>query len=179
MSCSDVAAARLVALGYDVLTGGMPEFSEKSLEVFRDRCAKNLCGSYGRSWSCPPGQMLTLRELGSRFDSVLVVRRTFVMNPRDEASLRVCSDGMKADVRDAVASIRSYGGDCIGVSDGKCGYCGECSYPEPCAHPDQLLPSASAVGIDLGAYLASLGELFSFENNMVTLYALIMYSSRP
>ncbi len=99
------------------------------------------------------------------------------MDPRDEAFLRVCSDGMKADVRDAVASIRSYEGDCIGVSDGECGYCDECSYPEPCTHPDQLLPSASAMGIDLGAYLTSLEEPFSFKNDRVTLYALIMYSS--
>ena len=81
---------------------------------------------------------------------------------------------MKTTVRGILSRLRDAGIGCRGFSDGGCDICPECTYPEPCRHPDLVLPSVSIVGIDMESYLASVGERFEFRDDAVTFYGVIL-----
>lgn len=69
--------------------------------MFKDQYAENLYSSYGKNWSCPPADV---DAEGTWLQTRLRTRREkdVRIDPRNEASLRVCSNGMKADIRNAV-----------------------------------------------------------------------------
>lgn len=160
---------------YDVLEGDVPAYDPDTVKECMGLCSQNLCGSYGKNWGCPPGHTTHMDALAGRFDRTLVLKRTFMTDPKDSGRVKGYGKDMQDAVRLAVIRLRSSGIECTGFADGGCSYCGVCAYPEPCRFPDMLIPSVSALGVDLGGYLATLGEGFSFRDDRLTLYGLILY----
>lgn len=161
--------------GFDVLEGDVPAYDPDTADECLKLCSQNLCGSYGTNWGCPPGHTAHMDSLAGRFDRTIVLKKTFMTDPKDSEKVKGFGKEMQDAVRLAVISLRSSGIDCAGFADGGCSYCGVCAYPEPCRFPEMLIPSVSALGIDLGGYLATLGEGFSFRDDRLTLYGLILY----
>lgn len=163
---------------YRFLEGPVPEADADSEIRCRRLCEENRCGQYGRTWSCPPGFSVTLGDLRGRFSSAVLMERTEHTDPKDADSMADLSRSVQEDVRRAVSAIQDAGHDCMGFADGACGYCGICSYPDPCRFPAMLIPSISALGLDLGAYLRTLGEELEFRGDRVTLYGLLLIGRR-
>ena len=161
---------------FDMIEAHVPAYDREAVVRFRGLCEQNLCGDYGRTWACPPGHSTHMDELSRRYNAALILRRTFQIDPKDREALLSATEECKTATRRALASMRSSGIDCRGFSEGGCRYCGTCSYPEPCRYPEALLPSISALGIDLGEYLRSLGEELVFLDDSVTLYTLILFA---
>ena len=114
--------------------------------------------------------------LSRDYASAILMSRTFPCDPRDRETVERHNAEMKAAMRRAIAALHEAGIRCRGLADGGCDLCGECAYPEPCRHPDLLLPSISVVGIDMASYLATLGERFEFRDDAVTFYGVILFS---
>lgn len=172
MECTEEILDGIREEGWIVCDAPVPEYDSRDAVECAASCRKNLCGSYGTTWACPPGWSTSMEELGRRFDKALVIEKTFVGGPDDAPRM---SAELHRTMRRIVMSLRSEGRDCMGFADGACDYCGVCAYPEPCRFPEQLLPSVSALGVDMGKYLSSVGKTFSFVDGKVTLYGIVMY----
>ena len=159
--------------GFSVRETGLPAYDEDMVIRCQSLCRDNLCGKYGTNWACPPGFSEHMDSLSEQYDSALLLSRTFACDPHDKDAVEECNTGMKAMLRSVVEHLRAAGIGCRGFSDGGCDLCQTCAYPGPCRFPDRVMPSVSAVGIDMGAYLESVGERFEFRDDRVTFYFLV------
>lgn len=150
---------------------------EDRLECLRN-CEENLCGMYGTNWACPPHMDIDPQGLYEDSEYVLLVRRTFCLDVKDKEIVDATGEAMQRAIRLMVVKLRQNGMDCIGFADGGCKYCGVCACPEPCRFPDMEVPSISALGLDLGKYMGSVGEHFSFSDDCITLYGLIFIKKK-
>lgn len=135
-----------------------------------EKCKENICGNYGTNWGCPPG--FIAEEDLSGYNSAILISSEFQFEHDCDPS-DIMSE-MQKIVRDITMILRRNGIECYGIADGGCKYCGICAYPEPCRFPDMLIPSVSALGIDIGRYLRENGEEFSFTDGMATMYGIIL-----
>ena len=172
-SWMDVAASVLPE-GFDAREWSFPEHSEESLKRSRALCAENKCGSYGRSWGCPPGCDLTVAKASKEYSRMIVFKKRHVVDFSDKEALDSLGEDLQVQVRSLVLALRKEGYKCLGFADGGCRYCGVCSYPEPCRYPEMLVPSVSVLGLNLKEYAVSNGEDFRFEEGAVTLYGFVM-----
>ena len=163
--------------GFSVRETGLPAYDEDMVIRCRSLCKDNLCGKYGTNWACPPGFSEHMDSLSEQYDNTLLLSRTFACDPRDRDAVEECNSVMKATLRSVVEHLRSSGIECRGFSDGGCDLCQTCAYPDPCRFPDRVMPSVSAIGIDMGAYLESVGERFEFRDDSVTFYFLVFIKS--
>ncbi|MBR4226035.1 MAG: hypothetical protein IKR86_04560 [Candidatus Methanomethylophilaceae archaeon] len=160
--------------GFDIMDWSFPVHNEESLARGRSLCAENKCGSYGRSWGCPPGCDLTVEKVSKEYSRMGVVKKRFEVDLSDKEALDRLGEDLQTHVRSIVLALRREGYRCLGFADGGCRYCGRCSYPEPCRYPEMLVPSVSVLGLDLKEYMAANGEDFRFEKDAVTMYGFIM-----
>ena len=158
---------------YIIRRAEVPRFSAETRRQCLELCMENKCGSYNTNWGCPPAIDIDPEGLYGQSEYVLIVRRTFCLDVKDRELLEATGTEMQKIVRMMVVALRSNGIECMGFSDGGCHYCGVCAMPDPCRFPDMFVPSISALGLDLGSYLSSIGEKFSFSDECVTMYGLI------
>lgn len=161
--------------GLSVRETNVPVYDAEAVGRCLDLCRENLCGKYGACWACPPGHSDHMDVLGPLYSGALLVSMVHEGDPKDETLVEEANTRLKKSVRRMVSALRSAGFECRGLCDGGCDICQKCSYPKPCRHPDMVLPSVSAVGIDMERYLESVGEKLEFRNDRVTFYAIILF----
>ncbi len=170
-----ISDPNMIPEGWSITYADPPGFVSDELMRCQTLCAKNECGRYGTNWGCAPGWDTHMDVLGERFDSAILLEKRFDVDPSDKDEVRKASLELSRTLRAITASMRSEGLDCIGFAGGECDYCGVCAYPEKCRFPEQLVPSISALGIDLGNYLSGLGKGFCFEKDSLALYGLVLF----
>ena len=166
---------RLRTEGFEVLKTRVPETSPEA-EEFRTLCEKNECGCYGTNWGCPPGtgSIEECSEILKGYSEAYLVRRRYVVDPKNAKDVRRVSDEMIGSTRRAGDMIRPFAPVKI-LGDGGCRYCGTCTYPDAeCRYPLQRVDSVSAYGIDMGKYLKDAGKELTFEKGAVTLNTIIL-----
>lgn len=161
--------------GWRIAEAESPAYDGDAAVKCLDACRRNLCGSYGTTWACPPGWTERMDVLESRYGATLIVSRRFEADATDANAVSSAEAELRGAIRALISAMRSSGIPCMGMADGACDICGKCSYPGPCMHPDELVPSVSATGIDMGTWLESIGEPFVFERNAFTLYGIVLY----
>lgn len=178
MDSLDEVVGRTVPDGWIVVVADPPAHDPADDVRFLDLCRENTCGSWGTNWGCPPGWDRKLDSLLGEYDTAVLLEKTFACAPTDAEGTRAAGEESHRTVREAACALRREGFACMGFSDGGCRYCGVCSYPEPCRFPDMLVPSISAIGLDLGRYLEGLGRRLEFRDDRVTLYGLLLVRAR-
>ena len=163
--------------GYTVRETALPAYDGPTVLKCVKLCEENLCGKYGTNWACPPGFDEHMDTLSRDYDSAILMSRTFPCDPKDRETVEGFNSLMKAAMRRAITALRGAGFSCRGLADGGCDLCAECAYPEPCRHPDLLLPSISVVGNDMSSYLATVGERFGLRDDAGQFYGVILLSA--
>lgn len=151
----------------------LPPYDEDTIVKCHSLCGDNICGKFGTNWACPPGFSEHMDSLSKRYDRALLISSTVRCDPHDRDAVEGFNSRMKRTVRSVVDHMRSSGIECRGFSDGGCDLCQTCAYPGPCRFPESVMPSVSAVGVDMKAYLESVGEKFEFGDDRVTFYFLV------
>jgi len=159
--------------GLDPVKAPVPEFEQGAFDLAMKRCRDNVCGSYDTNWGCSPGAKRDIPAFYAENDFVIVVNKVFELDWHDKEKLDRTTKGMQERIRAATLEMRELGYTCTGFMDGPCIYCAKCAYPDPCRHPDMLLPSVSTLGIDLEKYFASFGRPFAFTEGRITLYGFL------
>lgn len=150
--------------------------------VFRDMCAANACGVYGKCWMCPPdvGEIEELMAEVRRYDHALVyqligqLEDSFDVEGMAEAkqSLRRLSQSLRpVFVGEGIDRV-------LHLSAGGCGICRPCTKikGEPCAHPDLAMSSLEAYGIHVSKLAARAGMKYINGANTVTYFGVVLFS---
>lgn len=147
---------------------------------FRDICASNSCGLYGKCWMCPPdiGEIEPLMaeirkyDQGVLYQTVSTIEDSFDIEGMGEAGVR------HAKVSQAVEeAVKTVLGKHLHLSCGGCRLCERCAKKDdqPCRFPDKALPPMEGYGIDV--YNTCKGTELKYINgaNTVTFFGIVLF----
>ena len=150
--------------------------------VFRDMCASNACGMYGKCYMCPPdvGEIDTLMQEAKQYDYALVYQTvseledSYDFEGMLEARRRMpkLSQSLRKTFEDASFSR------VLHLSVGNCGVCKICAKKtgEPCRFPKLALPSLEAYGINVSELAKSAGMKYINGQDTVTYFGAVLFS---
>lgn len=151
----------------------------------RTLCERNACGSYGKSWGCPP-HVGPLDELAARvrsFDQGLLFQ--CVTEIEDSYDIEGMGRGAayhKRVVREMADVFRATyeAKDILVLGSGPCDICSECTVTsgEPCRHPDLLVSSAEAYGMNVKDLVEKCGFSYINGKNTVSYVGLILFHDK-
>ena len=150
--------------------------------VFRDICASNACGMYGRCYMCPPdvGDMEELMRDVSNYDYALVYQTvteledSFDFEGMIEAKKK--SYPLAQSLRKVFADMNISKVLHLGV--GGCGVCETCAKKtnEPCRFPEKAMPSLEAYGVNVSELAKSSDMKYINGQNTVTYFGAVLFS---
>ena len=177
--------ARLEALATGLGAYRAKVISVDSVETdvaFREMCAKNVCGNYGRCWTCPPdvGDIETMIARLRSFRYILVYQ--YVGTLEDSFDFEGMMDaGQKHNELTAAvraACEKETFADSIYLCAGGCRLCPVCAKRtgEPCRHPDEALVSLEAYGVNVSRLAAAAGMKYINGQNTVTYFSGVLFN---
>lgn len=148
---------------------------------FRDICATNACGKYGRCYMCPPdvGEIEALMDRVRAYPRALVYQTvspledSFDYEGMVEAGHR--HTRLSQRLEDSLPKLLPQG--FMHLTCGGCRLCGECAKIQglPCRFPERALPSVESYGIDV--YNTVKGTELKYINgpNTVTYFGMVFF----
>lgn len=149
---------------------------------FRDMCASNACGMYGKCYMCPPdiGDIEVLISQVQRYDYALVYQTVSVLEDSYDF------EGMLAAKKRTVPiaqKLRKVFADmnisnALHLGAGGCGVCETCAKAtnEPCRFPKLALPSLEAYGINVSQLAKSADMKYTNGPNTVTYFGAVLFT---
>ena len=149
-------------------------------ETFREICAGNGCGRYGRCWMCPPdiGEISDLIETVKSFPRALLYQNIFELE--DSFDIEGMERSAKLhgrisrQVEKAVKPLLPEG--YLHLINGGCGYCETCAKAEdrPCVSPENAMPSMEGCGIDVYQTAKDTDLKYINGQDTVTFFSIIL-----
>ena len=158
----------------------IPKVTYASVAKNRMLCRTNTCGNYNTSWTCPPNcgsSEYCIEKINSYKDADIIMKKYTDVDFSDKEMVDGMMNGFRDICRDVMIRCRKEGFDVIAFADGPCSYCKECAFTKgkKCYHPEMQVPSVSGYGIDMTSYMNSVGIEFSFSEDSVTLYGVLLF----
>ena len=152
--------------------------------IFREPCASNACGLYGKCWMCPPdvGEIDELIARMRRYPSALLYQSVSALD--DSFDFEGMQAGGKQHARRSIAldeALRNAGyADFLHLSKGGCGVCSVCAKVEnkPCRFPHKALSSLEAYGVNVSATVRSTSMKYINGVNTVTYFGLVLFKEK-
>lgn len=149
--------------------------------AFRDICAGNGCGLYGKCWMCPPDvgdidvlmMQIQTYSHGLWYQTIRELEDSFDFEGMREAGYLHVVVSQK--LRDAVEDILP--DDALHLSCGGCRVCMRCAKldGQPCRKPDKALASLEAYGIDVYQTTKDTDLKYINGPDTVTYFGLILF----
>ena len=152
--------------------------------VFRDMCASNACGNYGRCWMCPPdvGDIDALMAELKTYDIALVYQTVGELEDSYDfegmMEAGAAHNRLVQQICDHI-SPDAYGKDfskILHLGAGGCRVCEVCAKKtgEPCRQPDNALAGLEGYGVDV--YKTTMGTDLKYINgaNTVTYFGMVL-----
>lgn len=149
---------------------------------FRDLCASNACGAYGKCWMCPPdiGDIDTLMKTIRTFDYVLVYQTigaledSYDIEGMTEAAKKHSALSQRLDklfTEDSFVRMLHLGA-------GGCHVCPVCARVDnhPCRFPDRARSSLEAYGVNVSKLAEASGMKYINGQNTVTYFGAVFCS---
>ena len=151
--------------------------------AFRDMCAANSCGMYGRCYTCPPdvGDIDALMAELKNYDYALVYQTVSELEDSFDFEGMVAAkkrtypiaQGLRKSFADRnIANVLHLGA-------GGCGVCESCAKQtgEPCRFPHLALASLEAYGVNV-SQLAEVSDMkYINGQNTVTYFGAVLFST--
>ena len=149
---------------------------------FRDICATNACGMYGKCWMCPPdvGNIDNLMSVINDFDYALVYQT--ISNIEDSFDFEGMMQAKRKNLLIALNVRNEFSNynlsSVLNLGGGGCGICKVCArtIDEPCRHPNLALPSLETYGINVSLLSVSAGMKYTNGENTVTYFGAVLFS---
>jgi predicted metal-binding protein len=148
----------------------------------RKLCEQNMCGCYGKSWTCPPA-IGAVEELQSRLSAYTHSLIFYKVYPLEDSfdwegmmtsvkNFQTKTFKLKKKIQEQTAAP-----DFLLLGAGACQLCDSCTYPEqePCRHPDDALFSVESYGIDAMKMMMENGLKYNNGPNTVTYIGILFY----
>ena len=149
--------------------------------VFRDICASNACGLYGKCWMCPPdiGEINRLigvvrqYAFGLWYQTVWHIEDSFDF----EGMLAAKKEHSRISREIEAALMPLLGEKYLHLSSGGCGYCQTCSKAEgySCRFPENARSSLEAYGIDVYNTTKNTALKYINGQDTVTYFGVILF----
>jgi len=147
---------------------------------FRDICAGNSCGKYGRCWMCPPdigeieplmAQVRSFRH-GLLYQTIHEIEDSFDIEGMGEAGVQHAQVSQR--ISDAVRPLLP---GCLHLSCGGCHLCERCARldDQPCRCPDKALPPMEGYGIDVYQTTRPTALKYINGQNTVTYFGIVLF----
>jgi len=149
--------------------------------VFREICAQNSCGNYGRCYMCPPDNG-DIEELMAKvhsyphavlYQSITEIEDSFDFEGMIEAGQ---SHAALSQVIEAAIKPRMQG--YLHLSCGGCRLCKPCEKVNgnPCRYPDRALSSMEGYGIDVYNTTKNTPLAYINGENTVTYFGIVLFT---
>ena len=148
---------------------------------FRDMCASNACGVYGKCWMCPPdvGEIEEMMQKIRQYDFALVYQQ--ISELEDSYDFEGMTEARKKHYR-LSQSLRPIFAkqnmkNVLHLGAGGCGVCEKCGKRDgiPCRFPELATPSLEAYGINVSRLAAVSGMKYINGENTVTYFGAILF----
>lgn len=148
---------------------------------FRELCAANVCGNYGRNWMCPPDAgdihdlMQSLRGYGYAlvYQTVSELEDSYDFEGMMEAGAR--HNRLMINLRTALAAEPMT--RVLHLGAGGCRMCEICAKRtgEPCRHPDLAVASLETYGVNVSKLAPAAGMKYINGQNTVTYFGAVLF----
>lgn len=176
----EVLVADAIALGA-TKAAVIPVSVIETEAAFRDMCAANACGVYGKCWMCPPeiGEIEELMAQIRTYEYALVyqligtLEDSFDFEGMQEAGDRMNTLSQK--LRRACEKYELKGALHLGA--GGCRVCPVCAKrtDEPCRYPELAMSSLEAYGINVSKLAPAANMKYINGQNTVTYFGAVFF----
>ena len=150
--------------------------------AFRDMCASNACGMYGKCWMCPPdvGEIDDLMSEVRQYDYALVYQT--VTELEDSYDFEGMQEAKKQHYKlsAALRTVFDQQGihTVLHLGCGGCGVCDVCAKRsgEVCRFPHLALPSLEAYGVNVSKLAATASMKYINGQDTVTYFGAVLFS---
>jgi len=148
---------------------------------FREQCASNACGCYGKNHMCPPdvGDIDELIARAKQYDKALVFQTvTPLEDSYDFEGMMEAGKGLHRLVRRVREELCAGGaGDVLILGGGACRECEVCAKRDnlPCRKPEVATPSLEAHGIAVSQLATLAGMKYINGQDTVTYFGAVLY----
>ena len=152
-----------------------------SSNTCRAYCEDNVCGFYGRCWSCPPdiGEIDVLRAELKKYEHIIIYQSiSSVKDYADTEGMNAAEEKHSDIAQKLQIHLRNILNKPFLHLGGSCHLCPECSKiaNEPCRYPEKMLPSLSAYGVDVCKTCAGTSLEYMNGENTVTFFGMILFN---
>ena len=150
--------------------------------AFRDMCASNACGMYGKCWMCPPdvGDIDVLMGEVGKYDYALVYQTVTELEDSYDFEGMIAA---KKRSYPLAQGLRKIFGDpqfakVLHLGAGGCGVCNVCAKRtnEPCRFPEKAMPSLEAYGVNVSELAKASGMKYINGQDTVTYFGAVLFS---
>ena len=149
--------------------------------AFRDACAANRCGMYGKCWTCPPdvGDIHELIGILRQYRWALLYQNIGLLEDSYdiEGMHEAGSHHVKMGRALLKALVPSLGENVLHLSAGGCRFCSRCAKLDglPCRAPEEALSSLEAYGVDVYQTVNNTSLKYVNGQNTVTYFGMILF----
>jgi predicted metal-binding protein len=150
--------------------------------AFRDMCASNACGMYGKCWMCPPdvGDIDVLMGEVGKYDYALVYQTVTELEDSYDFEGMIAA---KKRSYPLAQSLRKIFDDpqfakVLHLGAGGCGVCNVCAKrtDEPCRFPEKAMPSLESYGVNVSELAKASGMKYINGQDTVTYFGAVLFS---
>ena len=149
---------------------------------FRDICATNACGKYGRCYMCPPdvGDIEQLMAEVRKYPRALVYQTISPLEDSFDYEGMVDAGynhvRLSQRLQDELADLLPQG--FMHLTCGGCRLCENCLKEEgkPCRYPDRAMPSVESYGVDVYNTVKGTDLKYINGQNTVTFFAMALFA---
>ena len=143
--------------------------------VLRKACEANTCGSYGKTYACPPhvGEVDALIARAKAYDGFLLYQTVGLLEDSfDVEGMAEAGKRHKTLTRALHDALYGKLPGLLMLSGGGCTLCAACGATsgEPCRFPDKVIPSISCYCIEVSKAAAYAGLKYHSGANTVTFF---------
>jgi len=146
----DVPIARALTCGFS-RAGALNIEALEFLPEVREMCAADLCRSFGKRWTCPPGcgSLTEISEKASAFKCGILVQTVGDLEDDfDYESMMETEKRHNLSFQRLLEQLQEKYPNMLPMGAGACVICEECTYPDaPCRFPERAYPSMEAYGL--------------------------------
>ena len=149
---------------------------------FRDMCAANSCGKYGKCYMCPPdvGDIDALMSEVGNYDYALVYQTVNALEDSFDFEGMVEAKKKTYPLAQSFRAVfdKPEFSKVLHLCAGGCGVCKTCAKQtgEPCRFPERAMPSLEAYGVNVSE-LAKVSDMkYINGQNTVTYFGAILFS---
>ena len=154
----------------------------KTDACFRDMCAANACGMYGKCYMCPPdvGEIGELMTKVNNYEYALVYQTVTELEDSYDYEGMVEAKNALRKLSQSLRKVFSEEGIsyALHLGAGGCGVCVTCAKKtgEPCRFPELAMPSLEAYGINVSELAKNAGMKYINGQDTVTYFGAVLFS---